>query len=72
MRQDFNTAWRKSLADALGFVGGGVIGLLVGRALGWEFISAPGWGPTQILGLLTILVGMGATRWLLHRLLLRK
>ncbi|WP_431258859.1 hypothetical protein ACQ859_08980 [Roseateles chitinivorans] len=70
MSQDFNTAWRAALADALGFVGGGVIGLLAGRALGWEFIGEPGWGPTQILGLLTILVGMGGCRWALRRLLL--
>ena len=70
MSQDFNAAWRAALADALGFVGGGVLGLLVGRALGWEFIGAPGWGTTQILGLLAILAGMGGCRWLLRRLLL--
>ncbi|WP_423594415.1 hypothetical protein [Roseateles sp. MS654] len=70
MNNDFNAAWRAALADALGFVGGGVIGLLIGRALGWEFIGVPGWGMPQILGLLLILAGMGVCRWLLRRLLL--
>ena len=69
MSQDFNTAWRKSLADALGFVGGGVIGLLAGRALGWEFLT-PGWGAPQVLGLLMILVCMGVTCVVMRRLLL--
>ncbi|MET0211254.1 MAG: hypothetical protein ABW220_19585 [Burkholderiaceae bacterium] len=63
-------AWRAAVADALGFVLGGVLGLGVGRLLGWDFIDAPGWGMTQILGLLTILAGMGGCRWLLRRLLL--
>ncbi len=70
MSQDFNTAWRAALADSLGFVGGGVIGLLAGRALGWEFIGVPGWALPQILGLALILVGMGGCRWLLRRWLL--
>ena len=63
-------AWRAAVADALGFVLGGVLGLLAGRALGWDFVGAPGWGTPQILGLLLILAGMGGCRWLLRRWLL--
>lgn len=63
-------AWRAAVADALGFVIGGMIGWLLGRALGWDFVGSPHWGAPQLLGLLTILAGMGACRWLARRLLL--
>lgn len=62
-------AWRTAVADALGFVLGGLLGLGAGQALGWDFIGTPGWGTPQILGLLLILVGMGLCRALMRRLL---
>ncbi len=63
-------AWRAALADAIGFVLGGALGLFLGRWLGWDFIGSAGWGTSQILGLLLILAGMGGCRWLLRRWLL--
>lgn len=69
---DTGAALREGLADALGFVLGGLAGWWLGRQLGWDFINTPGWGGPQLLGLLLILVGMGGCRWLARRLIMGK
>lgn len=71
MQQDDKQAlaWRTAVADALGFVLGGLLGLGAGQALGWDFLGTPGWALPQILGLLLILVGMGLCRALMRRVL---
>jgi hypothetical protein len=57
---------KEGLTDALGFVGGGLAGMFVGRAFGLD-IFAPGYASTSIVGLLLCGLGGGAgvqlARW---------
>jgi len=50
-------ALSEGLIDAAGFVGGAVLGWLLGRWLGIDFISEPGYGPRVLLAI--ALVGLG-------------
>ncbi|WP_077032591.1 hypothetical protein [Pelomonas sp. KK5] len=73
MAVDFKRQLWASTADALGFVIGGLAGRQIGLALGLDFFSADGhWNTPQIAGLLLILAGTGAGRfvfrWLFTRL----
>jgi hypothetical protein len=61
----------EGLADAVGFVGGALLGFWVGRLIGWD-IFATGYGATSIAGI--VLCGLGgglglqlARRWRLSR-----
>ena len=64
-------ALQEGLADALGFVLGALVGWQLGKALGFDFVSTPEWGGAQIIGLLLILLGCGAGRWVFRSLLAR-
>ncbi len=71
MAQDFDRAMREALADAVGFVLGALAGWSLGRQFGIDFVASPDWNGRQLLGLLLIVAGCGAGRWLARRLLLR-
>ena len=65
------TPWVEGLADAVGFVGGALLGFWLGRLLGLDIFS-PGYGNASIGGI--VLVGLGgglglqlARRWHLTR-----
>lgn len=60
----------EGLSDAVGFVGGALLGFWAGRLIGWD-IFAPGYGNASIGGI--VLVGFGgglglqlARRWRNH------
>jgi hypothetical protein len=62
-----NTLLLEGLSDAVGFVGGALLGFWLGRLAGLD-IFAPGYGNTSIFGI--VLVGLGggtglnvARRW---------
>ena len=59
----------EGVADALGFVLGALAGWGAGLLLGIDFIRTPGYAGTQLIGLVLIVVGCGAGRWLARRLL---
>ena len=67
-------ALQEGVADALGFVLGALAGWQLGKLLGFDFINNPDWGGLQVIGLLAILAGCGAGRWLCRRglILLRR
>jgi len=71
MAQDLDRALREGLADAIGFVAGALAGWWLGRQLGIDFIASQEWNARQIAGLVLILAGCGAGRWLARRLLLK-
>ena len=57
----------EGVSDAVGFVGGALLGFWAGRLLGWDIFAA-GYGPTSVAGI--VLVGLGgglglqlARRW---------
>lgn len=57
----------EGLSDAIGFVGGALLGFWMSRLLGWNIFD-PGYGTTSVMGI--ILVGLGgglglqaARRW---------
>ena len=62
-----NNLWLEGLSDAIGFVGGALLGFWVGRLLGLDIFAA-GYGNASIGGI--VLVGLGgglglqlARRW---------
>ncbi|MDO8284440.1 MAG: hypothetical protein Q7T69_05495 [Rhodoferax sp.] len=62
-----NNLWLEGVSDAIGFVGGALLGFWVGRLLGLD-IFAPGYGNASIGAI--VLVGLGgglglqvARRW---------
>ena len=52
-----NNLWLEGLSDAVGFVGGALLGFWIGRLLGLD-IFAPGYGNTSMGAIL--LVGLGS------------
>ncbi len=57
----------EGLSDAVGFVGGALLGFWAGRLLGWD-VFAPGYGNASIGGILLVGLGGGlglqlARRW---------
>lgn len=62
-----NNLWLEGLSDAIGFVGGALLGFWIGRLLGLDIFAA-GYGNASIGGI--VLVGLGgglglqlARRW---------
>ena len=62
-----NNLWLEGLSDAVGFVGGALLGFWIGRLLGLDIFAA-GYGNSSIGGI--VLVGLGgglglqlARRW---------
>jgi hypothetical protein len=70
-QNDFDRAMREGVADAVGFVGGALAGWGLGRQFGIDFIASSDWGGIQMLGLVLIVAGCGAGRWLARRLILK-
>lgn len=74
MRPEFKQSLWVSLADALGFIVGGISGRYFGRAIGYDFFGDAGsrMDNHAIVGLVLILVGTGLGRvlfrWLFARL----
>ena len=72
---DFKTDTRQLLvngvADAVGFVGGALLGFWLGHALGFD-IFAPGYGTASLVGIVLVSLGGGlglhaARRWQTRR-----
>jgi hypothetical protein len=66
-----NNLWLEGLSDAIGFVGGALLGFWAGRWLGLD-IFAPGYGNASLGGIVLVGVGGGlglqlARRWRLVR-----
>jgi hypothetical protein len=66
-----NKLWLEGLSDAIGFVGGALLGFWVGRLLGLD-LFAPGYGNASIGAILLVGLGGGAglqlaRRWRLSR-----
>jgi hypothetical protein len=59
----------EGIADALGFVLGALAGWWLGQAFGFDFVRTPGYGTPAVVGLVFILLGCGAGRWLSRRVL---
>jgi len=62
-----NSLWVEGLSDAIGFVGGALLGFWIGRLLGLD-IFAPGYGNASIGGIVIVGLGGGlglqiARRW---------
>lgn len=68
---DFDRAMREGLADAVGFVGGALAGWWLGRQFGIDFVASTDWNAQQMLGLVLIVAGCGAGRFLARRLMLK-
>ena len=61
----------EGLSDALGFIGGALLGFWAGQLLGWDIFAA-GYGPTTIAGIVLIGLASGlglqlARRWRVAR-----
>jgi hypothetical protein len=57
----------EGISDAVGFVGGALLGFWIGRLLGWN-LFATGYGATSVAGIVLVGVGGGlglqlARRW---------
>ena len=57
----------EGISDAVGFVGGALLGFWIGRLLGWNIFAA-GYGATSVAGIVLVGVGDGlglqlARRW---------
>jgi len=62
-----NNLWLEGLSDAIGFIGGALLGFWIGRLMGLD-IFAPGYGNASIGGIVLVGVGgglglQGARRW---------
>lgn len=54
-----NKLLQEGLSDAIGFIGGALVGFWVGQLLGWD-IFAPGYSNTSMGGILLSGLGGGA------------
>jgi hypothetical protein len=53
-----NNLWLEGLSDAVGFIGGALLGFWIGRLLGLD-IFAPGYGNASMGAILLVGVGSG-------------
>ena len=60
-------ALHEGIADALGFVLGALAGWGAGQFFGFDFMRTAGYGVPAMVGLVFIVVGCGAGRWLSRR-----
>ena len=63
MSQTPADALREGLVDALGFVGGALLGWQVGRWLGFDVLAPGDWTARTLLGWLILLAGCGLGKW---------
>ena len=61
-------ALNEGLVDAAGFVGGALLGWLLGRWLGFDFINEAGYGPRVLMGIVLVGAGGGLGVQLLRKL----
>ena len=59
--------WMEGVSDAIGFLGGALLGFWIGRLLGWD-LFAPGYGTTTLFALALCGLGGGAGVQLARRL----
>lgn len=67
MEPKLRDAMKEGVADACGFVLGALAGWGLGRLLGFDFIGTPDYGPRAMVGLVFIVLGCGAGKWLSRR-----
>lgn len=72
MEPPLRDAMKEGLADACGFVLGALGGWGLGRLLGFDFIGTAGYGMQAMVGLVFIVVGCGAGKWLARHWLARQ
>ena len=53
-----NNLWLEGLSDAVGFIGGALLGFWIGQLLGWD-IFAPGYSNASMGGILLSGIGGG-------------
>ena len=63
MSQTPADALREGLVDALGFLGGALLGWQVGRWLGFDVLAPGDWTARTLLGWLILLAGCGLGKW---------
>ena len=63
MTQALVAALEHGLADAIGFVGGALIGWQAGRWLGFDVLAPGEWTARTLVGWLILLAGCGAGKW---------
>ncbi len=66
-----NKLWLEGLSDAIGFVGGALLGFWLGQLLGLD-IFAPGYDLSSIGGIILVGIGGGAGLQLARRWLSRQ
>jgi hypothetical protein len=64
-----NTMILQGICDAIGFVAGALIGMIIARLLGWD-VFAPGYGTASMLGIALCGIGGGLGVQLGRRVLL--
>jgi hypothetical protein len=55
------------VSDAAGFVLGALAGWGLGRLLGFDFVSSPGYDARAMVGLVFIALGCGVGKWAARR-----
>ena len=55
---DLNQLIKEGLSDAIGFVGGALLGFWAGQVLGWD-VFAPGYNTASIGGIILVSLGGG-------------
>ena len=63
MATDLRQALSDGLTDAVGFVGGAVIGWQVGKALGYDVLASANPDSPNAVGWILLLAGCGAGKW---------
>jgi hypothetical protein len=59
MKEPGQRALQEGLVDAVGFVGGALIGWKLGRWLGFDFLTRPGYDMSVLIGIALVGVGGG-------------
>ncbi len=63
MATDLRQALAEGVADAIGFVGGALIGWQLGKALGYDVLASGSTEARNALGWILLLAGCGAGKW---------
>ncbi len=63
MATDLHQALTDGLTDAVGFVGGAVIGWQLGKALGYDVLASANPDSPNAVGWILLLAGCGAGKW---------
>ena len=63
MAADLRQALTDGLTDAVGFVGGAVIGWQAGKALGYDVLASDNPDSRNVVGWILLLAGCGAGKW---------